>query len=155
MLPDHGRLSRNNGSGVQGSRKYLAELGGSYPISFFYRCEFPEKTGMVSRISPKIYPFVMALLSGYPMGARITGDYYRAGLIDRDQMNWILSYSMVTGPAFLVGAVGVGFLGSHRLGLVLCISHYGGALSTARSTEQKKRSQAGEEQRFGPRRQLL
>ena len=95
---------------------------------FFIAANFLKKTGMVSRISPKIYPFVMALLSGYPMGARITGDYYRAGLIDRDQMNWILSYSMVTGPAFLVGAVGVGFLGSHRLGLVLCISHYGGAL---------------------------
>lgn len=93
-------------------------------LPFFIVANFLKKTGIVNKISPKVYPFAMALLSGYPMGARITGDYYRDGMIDREQMKWILSYSMVTGPAFLIGAVGVEFLGSHKLGLILAVSHY-------------------------------
>lgn len=97
-------------------------------LPFFIAANFLKKTGIVSKISPKIYPFVMALLSGYPMGARVAGDYYRSGMIDRGQLNGILSYSMVTGPAFLIGAVGVGFLHSHVLGVILALSHYAGAL---------------------------
>lgn len=97
-------------------------------LPFFIVANFLKKTGIVNKISPKVYPFAMALLSGYPMGARITGDYYRDGMIDKDQLKWILSYSMVTGPAFLIGAVGVEFLGSHKLGVILAASHYLSAL---------------------------
>ena len=97
-------------------------------LPFFIVANFLKKTGIVNKISPKVYPFAMALLSGYPMGARIAGDYYRDGCIDRDQLKWILSYSMVTGPAFLIGAVGVEFLGSHKLGVILAVSHYASAL---------------------------
>ena len=49
-------------------------------------------------------------------------------MIDKEQMKWILSYSMVTGPAFLIGAVGVEFLGSHKLGVILAVSHYASAI---------------------------
>ena len=62
------------------------------------------------------------------MGARICGDYYREGAIDRDQLRWILSYSMITGPAFLIGTVGHEFLGSHRVGIVVALCHYVSAL---------------------------
>lgn len=97
-------------------------------LPFFIVANFLKKTGLVSRISPRIYPFAMAFLSGYPMGARISGDYFREGLIDRNQLRQILGYSMVTGPAFLIGAVGIEFLGSHKLGLILAASHYASAL---------------------------
>lgn len=97
-------------------------------LPFFIVANFLKNTGIVSRISPGIYPFAMAVLSGYPMGARITGDYYRSGMIDKERLGHILSYSMVTGPAFIIGAVGVEFLGSHKLGIVLAVSHYGAAL---------------------------
>lgn len=100
-------------------------------LPFFFVANFLKKTGIVGRISPKVYPFAMAVLSGYPMGARTAGDAYRDGRLNRSQLKWILSYSMVTGPAFLVGAVGVEFLGSHKLGLILTFCHYAGALANS------------------------
>lgn len=93
-------------------------------LPFFIAANFLKNTGIVNRISPKIYPFAMGVLSGYPMGARVAGDYFREGKIDAGQLKWVLSCSMVTGPAFLIGAVGHEFLGSHQLGIVLTVSHY-------------------------------
>ncbi|MCI5688192.1 hypothetical protein AALA24_06620 [Anaerovoracaceae bacterium 42-11] len=97
-------------------------------LPFFIAANFLKHTGVVNRISPSIYPFVMGVLSGYPMGARVAGDYYREGMIDNRQLYRILSYSMITGPAFLVGAVGVEFLHSHGLGVLLAVCHYVSAL---------------------------
>lgn len=57
----------------------------------------------------------------------MAGEYYRKGIIDRQQLQHILSYSMITGPAFLIGTVGYEFLGSHRLGMILAAGHYIGA----------------------------
>ncbi len=97
-------------------------------LPFFIFANFLKSTGIVRKISPRIYPFIMAVLSGYPMGAMVVGDYYREGIINKDETLRILSYSMVTGPAFLVGAVGVEFLGSYKCGLILALSHYLSAL---------------------------
>lgn len=97
-------------------------------LPFFIAANFLKATGAAGRIPAGIYPVIMAFLSGYPMGARISGDYYRGGYITKAQLRHILSYSMITGPAFLIGAVGVEFLGSHRLGMTLAAGHYGAAL---------------------------
>ena len=96
-------------------------------VPFFVGANFLKHTGIVKRLSPRIYPFAMGALSGYPMGACMAGEYYRKGIIDRQQLQHILSYSMITGPAFLIGTVGYEFLGSHRLGMILAAGHYIGA----------------------------
>ena len=98
-------------------------------LPFFIFAGFLKKTGVANRVSPVIYPFVMAVLSGYPMGARIVGDYLRDGLVSKERGISLLSYSMVTGPAFMVGAIGVEFLGSYKCGVVMAVSHYLGALA--------------------------
>lgn len=94
---------------------------------FFVGANFIRHTGILKHLSPRIYPFAMGALSGYPMGACMAGEYYRRGIIDRQQLQHILSYSMVTGPAFLIGTVGYEFLGSHCLGMILAVGHYIGA----------------------------
>ena len=40
-------------------------------LPFFIAANFLKKTGIVGRIPTGIYPLAMALLSGYPMGAKI------------------------------------------------------------------------------------
>jgi len=95
---------------------------------FLIMANFIKNTGIVGRIPAGIYPFVMALLSGYPMGARITADYYQERYIDAGQLHHILSYSMITGPAFIIGAVGVEFFDSRSIGYILACSHYLGAV---------------------------
>lgn len=52
-------------------------------LPFFIAANFLKSTGIVGKISPRIYLFAMGLLAGYPMGARIAGDFYREGCIDK------------------------------------------------------------------------
>ena len=89
---------------------------------------FIQRIGMLDRMPIGVYPFVMAILSGYPMGAKVAGDAWRSGCLDEDELRRVLSYSMVTGPAFILGAVGMEFFHSSKLGWILVVSHYGGAL---------------------------
>ena len=70
---------------------------------------------------------MIAVLSGYPMGARIVGDLVGDGTLSRARGREVLSYSLVTGPAFLMGTIGA-FLGSTRAALVIMLAHYLGAL---------------------------
>lgn len=100
-------------------------------LPFFVASGFLRRSGIAAKLPARIYPLAMAVLSGYPMGARIAADAYREGWLDKTQLEKVLSYSMVTGPAFIIGAVGVGFLGSHEIGLVLAVSHYAGALANS------------------------
>jgi len=95
---------------------------------FVIMVNFIQQTGILYRIPQSIYPFIMAFLSGYPMGARTAGDAYRCGSISGEDLRHILSFSMITGPAFIIGAVGTGFFHSAVLGYILAAGHYGGAL---------------------------
>lgn len=96
-------------------------------LPFFIASGFLRKTGFADRVSPAVYPFIMAVLSGYPMGAKSAADYFREGRINGGQLKQILSYSMVTGPAFLIGTVGIEFLDSYKAGIILAASHYAAA----------------------------
>ncbi len=97
-------------------------------LPFFIIAGFVKRTGIVEKLPVDIYPFAMAVLSGYPMGASVAADYYREGYIDCFRLKKILSYSMVTGPVFIIGTVGGGFIGDTKAGYILAASHYGAAL---------------------------
>ncbi|MGN0658735.1 MAG: hypothetical protein ACI4LA_03930 [Emergencia sp.] len=121
-------------------------------LPFFIAAGFLKKSGLAAGLPSESYPFIMAALSGYPMGAAVAGDCYREGRLSREQLIHVLSCSMVTGPAFLIGAAGVGFLGSHKLGLLLAAGHYGGALLNgvfygSRGTGRDRRRSGSLEQR--------
>ena len=95
-------------------------------LPFFIFADFIKKTYNLERLPVRVYPFVIAFLSGYPMGAKIVGDMVTSGTITREKGKVILSYSLVTGPAFIMGTLGA-FLGSPEAALVVAISHYCGA----------------------------
>ena len=46
-------------------------------LPFFIFSDFIKRTGDLKKLPPRIYPFVMAFLSGYPMGAKVVGDYIK------------------------------------------------------------------------------
>ena len=62
------------------------------------------------------------------MGARVTSDLYKSKMISQDEVFRINSFASTSGPLFVVGAVGVGMLGSQTIGIILLISHYLGAI---------------------------
>ena len=76
------------------------------------------------------FPFFLGILSGYPMGAKITAQLYENKQITLDEAQHILVFSNNPGPLFLVGTIGAGFFGMPFFGYLLLISSFLGAVLT-------------------------
>ena len=75
-----------------------------------------------------IYAFLMAILSGYPVGSKIVSDLYLQGRISQNDAFKMLSFCSTSGPMFIVGAVGVKMFHSTKIGYILFASHILGAV---------------------------
>lgn len=75
-----------------------------------------------------IYAFIMAILSGYPVGSKMVADLYLQGKITKQDAFKMTSFCSTSGPMFIVGAVGVGMFKSAKIGYVLFLSHVIGAI---------------------------
>ena len=77
------------------------------------------------------YPFLMTLVSGYPIGAKIVGDLYSSGQIDDHGAKKIIALASTSGPIFVIGSVGANMLKNTFLGTLIFICHIAGCLVTA------------------------
>lgn len=93
-------------------------------LPFFICVNFLTYIGATRLIPTRIFPFVMSVLSGYPMGAKITGDLYRTGIIRKEEAKRLMSFCSTSNPVFLIGAVGIEMLGSQTAGVVVASAHY-------------------------------
>ena len=96
-------------------------------LPFFIFADFIKRVGNPERLPLKVYHFVIAFMSGYPMGAKIVGDLTAGGCFTKEEGRHVLSYSLVTGPAFIIGTVGA-FMGNTGAALAVAASHYMGAI---------------------------
>ena len=103
------------------------------------RLGFPAWLG--SRLSPfatrlfrvsgeGITALLIGLTGGYPMGAAYLGSLVQEKRITEQEAEHLLGFCNNSGPAFLIGAVGVGVFGSSEIGLLLYVVHILGALLT-------------------------
>lgn len=97
-------------------------------LPFFICANFLQNIGAIRLLKAGTFPFAMSVLSGYPMGAKIVGDLKREGEISHNEAKRLMSFCSTSGPAFMAGAVGAGMLGSEKLGILIAISHYAGAI---------------------------
>lgn len=67
--------------------------------------------------------FVIGLFCGYPTGAKIVLTLYQKKKITRTEGMRLLPFCNNSGPLFVIGAVGVGMLGSVELGIYLFAIH--------------------------------
>lgn len=74
------------------------------------------------------YIYTMSVLSGYPVGAKLTADFYEKGLISKGQACRIATFTSTSGPLFIVGTVGIGMIHSTTMGIIILISHFVGAI---------------------------
>ncbi|MEI3517742.1 MAG: hypothetical protein V8R50_10820 [Clostridia bacterium] len=95
--------------------------------AFFYLCEFSAEHRRDTVFEIGYIPVLMSVLSGYPMGAKIVGDLRRSSEISVGEAKRLMSFCSTSGPAFLIGAVGTGMLGSGFLGGIIAAAHYLGA----------------------------
>ena len=74
------------------------------------------------------YVYLMSIISGYPVGAKLLSDLYQSKSITRKQAYTITSFTSTSGPLFILGTVAVGLFDSINIGIIIIISHYLGAL---------------------------
>lgn len=75
--------------------------------------------------------FLLSLLGGYPVGARLTGQLFRRGQLSQAEAEHLLTFCNNAGPAFILGLVGLGQFGSTRTGVLLYLIHAAAAALTA------------------------
>lgn len=68
------------------------------------------------------FVFLLSMLGGYPVGAKLIDDMYNKNAIDSKTADVMLTYCVNAGPAFIISVVG-GALGSRIVGVFLLISH--------------------------------
>ena len=68
-------------------------------------------------------PFVLGILSGYPVGAKCVVDLYSKGECSKGESEKLLAFCNNSGPMFILGAVGAEMLGNITLGRYLYIIH--------------------------------
>ena len=70
-----------------------------------------------------IYAFFMSIISGYPLGSKLTADLYSLNLIDSRDARKMSLLCSTSGPLFIIGAVGTGMFANKTVGLLIFIPH--------------------------------
>lgn len=69
------------------------------------------------------YIFVLSVISGYPMGAKLISEFYDAHKISAKQANKLATFCSTSGPLFLIGSVGTAMFLDKKIGYVIFASH--------------------------------
>lgn len=85
---------------------------------------FGKVTFFLFRISPDGFiPVIMGLVGGYPIGAKITSDLYKSGRLTQNEAERLIYFTVNSGPAFTITAVGLSMLNNYYSGLILYCSN--------------------------------
>lgn len=69
------------------------------------------------------FPFIMGIISGYPMGAKIVSKFKEKGICTSEEAERMLSFTNNSGPLFIIGTVGIGMFKDTNTGLLLFVTH--------------------------------
>ncbi len=67
--------------------------------------------------------FLLGTVSGYPVGAASAAELYDRGQCTKTEAERMIAFCNNSGPLFVIGVVGTGFLGSPAIGYQLYFSH--------------------------------
>ncbi len=70
------------------------------------------------------FPLTMSLLSGYPVGTKITSRLREEKLITKNEGNRLICFTSTSGPLFMLGAVSIGMLNDSKISPLIIIPHY-------------------------------
>ena len=75
------------------------------------------------------YAFILGLISGYPVGAKIVTDLRNSNLCTKDEGERMLCFTNNSGPLFIIGTVGITLFANSTIGLLLLVTHILAALT--------------------------
>ena len=76
------------------------------------------------------FPWIMGILSGYPMGAKITSELYYEGIISKNDAQKTLSFSNNPAPIFIIGTISYTMLNSITSGYFILFIIFLSSIST-------------------------
>lgn len=68
-------------------------------------------------------PIIVGLLSGYPIGAKISNDLYEKKLISKSTAEKLLGFTSNSGPLFILSYVGISLYHDTKTGILLLLTH--------------------------------
>lgn len=74
------------------------------------------------------YVFLISIISGYPVGAKIISDLHQAKQISTKTANKLTTFCSTSGPLFIVGTVGSAMFNSSLIGYIILFSHIAGSV---------------------------
>jgi len=98
---------------------------------FIVKCGLSEKIGKLFDLPTRAIlklpgstaaTILMSAIGGYPTGARSISALYESGSISENQASRMLCFCVNAGPAFVITAVGTGFLKNPRAGVIMFAS---------------------------------
>lgn len=132
-----------------------------FPFIFFTRClstlgqmekmtkPFQKFSNFLFKTPPiSIYTFLMAILSGYPVGSKMIADLYEQGKISKTDAYKMSAFCSTSGPMFIVGAVGAMMFQNVMVGYILFVSHIIGAFLNGIIYRNIKRKNIGEKEKI-------
>lgn len=108
-------------------------------LPFFIATEILSHTNIVSNIGKLFnrymrpifnvpgfgaYAFIMGIISGYPVGAKIVTKFRNDGLCTKAEAERLLAFTNNSGPLFIIGTVGISMFGNTEIGLLLFMTHF-------------------------------
>ena len=69
------------------------------------------------------FPFIMGVISGYPVGAKIVSNLKIQGKISNTEAERLIAFTNNSGPLFIIGTVGIGLFKNTSIGILLFITH--------------------------------
>ncbi|MDR7869907.1 MAG: sporulation integral membrane protein YlbJ [Tissierellaceae bacterium] len=75
------------------------------------------------------FPFVMSLVSGYPVGAKLTSRLRGLNFISKEEGDRLITLASTSGPLFILGSVLIGMLALPDLTGLMIIPHYLGVIT--------------------------
>lgn len=87
-------------------------------------------TNLLFRVSGKsALVFVISMFSGYPIGTKLASELRNKNEISKDEAQRLVSFCSTSGPLFIIGSVSTGMFLNEKLGYLMLLSHYLGALT--------------------------
>ena len=115
-------------------------------LPYFFLTAILSKIGALSSLFKKLTPltnkvfrlsgisaycFLMSILSGYPVGSKLTADFYECKLIEKGEAKRLSLLCSTSGPLFIIGAVGATMFQDKTVGFIIYVTHILSAIITA------------------------
>ncbi|MDD4839452.1 MAG: hypothetical protein PHE93_02105 [Clostridia bacterium] len=110
---------------------------------FFFFSTFLTKLGVAKNIATlgkkpfrflfnapplSAYVFTMSILSGYPIGAKLTSDFHTNNMLSSADAKKCAAFCSTSNPIFILGTVGSIMFNDVMVGVVILLAHYLSAL---------------------------